>query len=520
MSDRDDTLATFTITNGATKEEATITVEQALKTMGEFADGIIRDALNSSYSVIEGGGGLVEIDLHPAAGLINADSVTPLIIAQDNDETGLKPGRYFVLYPDRMEHSFTGTELSALKGDETDGLLLATDKTQIAGAGIETVPVTITSLDEQGKPLGGDTGRSMVMDLWLIKSTETGAFVTLRDMAQGLEAMILMDMMLERLQKSGELTIEAEDDEKTKVIRINPTELKNVDFPTDKLNHVAWGRLAASNPGQLSFNFTDGGGSIGIDLANAKDKKEGIQRIMTYAIDFSELEELGIAPKIGPYDGRIYEAVSSLRRYILTKEGKPFDERTGVYLSLTDICFAMGYTRTPSTQTKEKINEMLTKMSRSHIEVDNYEEASIYNYPRFRYDGSLLPMERITGYVDGHVTDAIIHLFREPPLFTFARERKQITSHSSKLLQTPISKTPKNILLEDYLREQIAWMKHDGSSRKRKILLSELYRSAGITTRDAKLRKRKDVLQVLDHYTACGWIAGYKETSDGYEIKL
>ena len=77
-----------------------------------------------------------------------------------------------------------------------------------------------------------------------------------------------------------------------------------------------------------------------------------------------------------------------------------------------------------------------------------------YKYNHFRYDAALLPLERMQAIVNGQTVDSAFHLFREPPLITFAKERKQVTTIERKVLQTPISKTNQNLLIEDYLLER------------------------------------------------------------------
>jgi len=255
----------------------------------------------------------------------------------------------------------------------------------------------------------------------------------------------------------------------------------------------------------------EGRGALGVNTANAIDSKDGRAVTITYSIDFDALEDEGIIPELTPFDHRVYEAISSLWSH------------TGQEVfSLQDIHAAMGNSGKMSPTQRERLNNSLTKMSKAHIIIDNQEEASAYNYDHFTYDAMLLPMERLTkGYVDGQITSGLIHVFREPPVTTFARGKRQITTHSLKLLQTPLSKTNTNISIEDYLREQISWMKNpQGRKRSNRILTSSIFEAAGITRRDQRSRKLKDIRKVLDHYKACGWINGYKENKEGFTIEL
>ena len=290
---------------------------------------------------------------------------------------------------------------------------------------------------------------------------------------------------------------------------ISTSTIGEVTFTTDKLNKSAWDQWATLPPGQLALGFNeDGSGQVGINLANDRDRAAGIQRVMTYSIDFASLEEEGIAPRLEPYDKRVYEALSSLWNSKANQD----------VFSIKDVCIAMGYKGEPPSATKKKIRDSIIKLGGAHISVDNLEEANAYNYRHFRYDGQLLPHEMITGYVDGNLTDGLIHLFREPPLFTFARERKQVSSYKVQLLQVPISKTNKNIQIEDYVRDQIAWMKNKKSKRSNRLTLDAIFEAAGITTAKQRQRKRADITKLLTHYANCSWIKRFTEDEDGFTI--
>ena len=165
----------------------------------------------------------------------------------------------------------------------------------------------------------------------------------------------------------------------------------------------------------------------------------------------------------------------------------------------------MGNAGLPSKAQIDRINESVTKMSGARIHVDNQAEADAYNYKAFPYDGSLLPMERRSAIVNGQIVDAAIHLFREPPLMSFAKERGQVTAFKASLLQSPISKTEANLKLEDYLIERISRSK--GTC---KILLATLYEKAGITTKKQKQRGPEKIEKYLQTYMKEGTITGYK----------
>ncbi len=292
------------------------------------------------------------------------------------------------------------------------------------------------------------------------------------------------------------------------IARVDP---RKVNFTTDKVNRKTWGLFSSLESGQLAFDFSaDGSGSLNINMANKRDKEAGIERVVTYGIDFDGLADEGIAPRLDLYDRRVYEALSSLWNNVTSKGGQDC-------FALNDVYSAMGYTGNIGDAARRKINDSITKMTAARISVDNIEEADAYKYPHFRYDGSLLPMERITAIVDGQVANAVIHLFREPPLFTFARERKQVTTCSVKVLQSPLSKTDRNLAIEDYYREQIAWIKT--GKRNRRITDEDAIKETNLKKKEWT-RKRKDVTKLLNHYKEIGWIAGFEDDGAGFVINI
>ena len=273
----------------------------------------------------------------------------------------------------------------------------------------------------------------------------------------------------------------------------------NIDYPVDKINSIVWGLLEKDTRGQISFNLA---------------KRGSEKKILAYyAINFDDLgENLTITKRLLPFDKRVYIAISAL-----------FNAGNNV-ITLSQIYYAMGYTGNPGTRNLNKINDAITKMTGARIFVDNKQEAAEYKYKRFKYDGSLLPIERGTAIVNGKLSEAVIHIFREPPLMSFARQRKQITSVDIALLQSPISKTDANLQIEDYLLERISKDKNSKKSGCR-ILFKTLYSHTGIadkpktnTERQQKKRAPGKIENYLKHYQKTGFITGYTMEKDGISI--
>lgn len=272
--------------------------------------------------------------------------------------------------------------------------------------------------------------------------------------------------------------------------------LQSVDYPLDKINANIWTLLKnADKTGQLTFAAEKRGSKKAIDII--------------YSIDFAALEEetgVTITKKLTAFDKRVYIAAGAL-----------FNNGFEV-VTVAQIYSAMGNTGRPSTADIKKINDSLTKMRAAHIYLDNSGESSVYKYDKFVYDASLLPMERISAVVNGQTVDSAIHLFREPPLISFARERKQITTISRHLLESPLSKTDANLTIDDYLLERISHIKNSKGKTSNKLLYSTIYEKCGIETKMQRSRAKEKISKYLAHYKECKFIKDYKEAADGITI--
>lgn len=271
---------------------------------------------------------------------------------------------------------------------------------------------------------------------------------------------------------------------------------KSLEYPLDKINANVWGLLVeADKNGQLTF------------AAERRGSKKTADII--YGINFDDLPtELIITKKLTAFDKRVYIAAGALFN-------NDFD-----IITPAQIYAAMGNTGRPSAADVKKINDSITKMAAANIYIDNTSEHKLYkNYAKFVYDAKLLPMERITAIVNGQTVDSAIHLFREPPLISFAKERKQITTIKRELLESPLSKTDANLQIDDYLIERISHIKKSRGKISNKILYSTIFDNAGISTKMQRKRAKEKITKYLDHYLKCGFIKGYTENEEGVTVK-
>ena len=273
----------------------------------------------------------------------------------------------------------------------------------------------------------------------------------------------------------------------------NPAAEK-MEYPIDKINSNVWRYLEGADAnGQLTFAVEKHGSKKPLDI--------------TYSINFDELAkipELKITKQLSHFDKRVYLAVSAL-----------YNQGYEI-VTISQIYATMGNTGRPNARDIQKINDSLTKMESAQISLDNIDEHEEYsNYAHFKYQGHLLLIERVSAVVNGQLSESAIHIFREPPLVTFAKQRGQITTFSSKLLEIPLNQTEQNLQLEDYLFERIAVMKNRKKNCQHKILYTSVFEQTESTTSKQKSRTIPKINTVLTSFKEKGYIKTFKETPTG-----
>lgn len=325
---------------------------------------------------------------------------------------------------------------------------------------------------------------------------------------------------LDELKRFFAITIEEQRKIENATPRTTIIQEDKAEYPIDKVNNMVWLLVAeADKNGQLKLLEKEEeeekkesrpikigkNGEIDLEIDTNKKLKNSI---VFYSLDFDGLPEgVTITKILTPFDKRVYIATANLFRY------------GNEIISTTQIYKNMGNQGNPQKKDLQKINESLTKMLAAHIVIDNACEVEATNggYDVFRYDGSLLPFERVTAYINGKMTESAIHIFREPPLMTFSVERKQVTKVTKQLLESPISKTDANLRIDDYLIERIAQIKNGRAVPK--MLYETIFANCNIKTAKQKQRAPQKIKEFLDHYKRCRWIAGYTQENDGITIK-
>ena len=272
--------------------------------------------------------------------------------------------------------------------------------------------------------------------------------------------------------------------------------VKSLDYPLDKGNFTIWSLLEEATDGPIKF-------SIKVESATSKEPIN-----IYYAVNF---DDLGIttSKRLTAFDKRVYIAVAALY-----KAGNKI-------MTCSQIHHAMGYSTRPAKTDIEKIRNSVLKMSSTRVSLDNREEITKggYNYPPVVIDGPLLPLfRRHDCVINGQVVPEAFAPVCDPPLVDFARARKQIIQVDRKLLETPISKTDKNLQIEDYLLERVARAKN--KAQPPKILFSTLYERAHVATQKQQKRAIEKAQTIMEHYRKNGFITAFEVEKDGIRFSF
>ena len=138
----------------------------------------------------------------------------------------------------------------------------------------------------------------------------------------------------------------------------------------------------------------------------------------------------------------------------------------------------------------------------------------------FTIEGYLLPLNKYTGVVNGKRSE-MYQIISTPPLHSYAKLKKQITSVPIDLLKAPLNNNSTTIPLKTYLLTRIEGMKNENNHLTRDtIRFSSIYRELGAVDADKKRKKRiRDYTQViLDYFVEMGYITKYEIIKEGRTI--
>ena len=250
----------------------------------------------------------------------------------------------------------------------------------------------------------------------------------------------------------------------------------------------------------------------------ALERKGSKKQIDTMvSINFDEMKAQGVeiygSKELTTFDREVHDAITTL-----AVEGE------NEFITLQMIFRTMNPRAKLTTKQAENISHSVTKMMYSRLVIDASKEAAAYGFESFKYNGYLIPAEKVTASLNGNIVECI-HLFRVPPLYDYADRKNQVGRVDIKLLDSPdISKTEETIILQGYLLRRILTMKNPGNKQSNNIVYDTIYKQLSIDApSDGALRKkkadvRKKVKQLLDYWKKEKFIKGYTENKKGQEM--
>jgi len=159
-----------------------------------------------------------------------------------------------------------------------------------------------------------------------------------------------------------------------------------------------------------------------------------------------------VSDKYEYFDFRVSLAMDALWNKAI-EMGTPKD---GIYYSVAEVCRHMTSSKAkPAKAQIEKVCKTAEKLMFMRVRIDTEGEAHLRNHSRTRV-AAFLPAELEIGRINGNVT-ALIHPYKEMPVFAFARERGQFTTIPIEIFnESPLSLTDRNIQIEYYLLTRVS----------------------------------------------------------------
>ena len=293
-------------------------------------------------------------------------------------------------------------------------------------------------------------------------------------------------------------------------IKTNTHLAKEVISGTTKLEQVIFDQR--KNPVFYDTNIT----AVDINVGN-----RGKNTITTIAsIDFNNMKKMGVSIShekwLTPFDREILSIVSSLYA-----AGNTYQSPQMIFQAMSGNKEKV---KLPP-EMRAKIIESLRKLRATTIEINASQEEKAGWSKKGKYEGSLLPSERVEVItLNGQKVVDCIHFLRNSPLYDYAEGKNQISRVNIEMLQAPVNNTTENIELKFYLLRLISSMKNSKSKLKPVIRYDSLYEYLGIDENNTSdiLHKKKDirdrVKKILNFWVEQGFIRSFEEEKEGKNI--
>lgn len=227
-----------------------------------------------------------------------------------------------------------------------------------------------------------------------------------------------------------------------------------------------------------------------IDVGKPKKK---IQRFIS--IDFDQIPPEIFKRQLSSYDWLIHDAINSI--YQAGNQFMTISTIANVITGNPDSDY------NPSPKTRREIEDSIQALISTPIRMNYSEEAQAYKVgfdyqegKTYQYYGNVINGEIVTQRVNGQLTDGVLHILKEPILFSLARKKNQISTIDIKFLSSPTYMTKTALELRDYLMRRIERMRPTGKKQTpkklthRTIKLVSMYEAVGAENKRSDEKKR------------------------------
>ena len=266
--------------------------------------------------------------------------------------------------------------------------------------------------------------------------------------------------------------------------------------------------------------------NLPVNVAGKNSKKEINTTIF---INIDELKDYGLPDiRLNPFDREVHDAICTL-----WKSGYNEMSISMIYHVLTGN--KKSSNSNLSDEMRDLIDKSILKMmgtiirinAHAEVEAGYLKKTSIFEAEVIDH---VLPARKIKTSVNGHVDVDCIKVYDIPPLYQYAREKKQIANVENIYLKTPLLNTPENIKLRNYFSRIIEALKNPNNHfNNPDVLYKTLEEYLQITAPNknalhAKRRQlREKVKKLLDYWVDKKYIISYQEIKKGsvpYKIQL
>lgn len=165
------------------------------------------------------------------------------------------------------------------------------------------------------------------------------------------------------------------------------------------------------------------------------------------------------------------------------------------------------------------VTSSIDKMSFLKVNLDIRQESERfgYDFDAAEISGNMINVEKVRFRISSNETTGYRFLAR-PILLAYAQPKHQVASVDIRLLDTPLNKSEKVIILQGYLLRRIEAMK--GSKLSHTILYDTVYKvlEEQDAPRQKKQETRKAAEEILNYWVANKYIHGYEILRKGKKI--